>query len=143
MISRFCKEYKFLSNFFPSPIVEEGVNYPTVEHAYQAMKNLDNEYRVKVADCGYPGNAKKLGRKVLLRSNWEEIKNSIMAGLIRRKFLDPDLRRKLLATVGHILVEGNWWHDQYWGNCLCSRCRNIPGLNYLGKILMTIRDDQS
>lgn len=37
------------------------------------------------------------------------------------------------------IVEGNYWHDNYWGNCTCDKCKNIEGQNKLGKILMKIR----
>lgn len=40
-IDRFSGPHRFLSNFYPSPIIYDGVAYPTVEHAYQAQKTLD------------------------------------------------------------------------------------------------------
>jgi len=45
----------------------------------------------------------------------------------------------LLATGDTKLLEGNRWHDNFWGNCDCPNCRDKPGLNYLGKILMRVR----
>jgi predicted NAD-dependent protein-ADP-ribosyltransferase YbiA (DUF1768 family) len=46
----------------------------------------------------------------------------------------------LLSTGDALLVEGNTWHDQHWGNCRCSRvsCRP-PGGNWLGQMLMERR----
>ena len=37
-ITRFHGEYRFLSNFYPVKVEYDGVQYPTVEHAYQAAK---------------------------------------------------------------------------------------------------------
>ena len=33
-INSFDKEFAFLSNFYPSCITYEGIDYPTVEHAF-------------------------------------------------------------------------------------------------------------
>ena len=56
------------------------------------------------------------------------------------KFAIPELREKLLATKDAELIEGNWWHDNFWGNCLCSKCKDIQGKNMLGKLLMKERE---
>jgi len=84
--------------------------------------------------------AKKLGRRVKLRSDWESVKIPIMAELVRQKFKNnPALLEKLLATGDDMLVEENTWHDNFYGDCICPRCRHIPGLNKLGHILMDLR----
>jgi len=31
------------------------------------------------------------------------------------------------------------WHDNYWGNCYCFKCKDIKGVNKLGEPLMDIR----
>lgn len=38
MIKEFQGEYRWLSNFWPARVVLDGVEYPTVENAYQASK---------------------------------------------------------------------------------------------------------
>ena len=60
---------------------------------------------------------------------------------LRKKFANPELRDLLLATGDEELVEGNYWHDNEWGNCTCPRCKNIPGKNKLGKLLMQVREE--
>lgn len=131
-IETFDDTYRFLSNFYPSPVL----GYPTVEHAYQAMKSLDLEYREKVRTCGPPSRAKKLGQLVKLRSDWDTVKYDIMEELVRAKFTThPVLKGMLLSTGDAILEEGNWWGDTYWGVC------NGHGENHLGKILMLIRKE--
>lgn len=116
MIDDFSKEeYHFLSNFSPSPI-EYGNNiYPTVEHFFQAMKTKDEVQRRLISETGTPGLAKRMGRNVVLRKDWNQIKLSVMAFGIMRKFDDLELRKKLVDTYPHYLVEKNWWGDDIWG----------------------------
>lgn len=141
MIVDFDREYSFLSNFYDSPFVHEGITYPTNEHFFQAMKTLDQEERKKIAAAATPGQSKRLGRHVELRPDWEAIKLDVMKEGLALKFADPKLREKLLATGDEILVEGNWWHDNTWGSCHCPLCDKIPGKNLLGKALMELRSD--
>ena len=134
-ISSFSGPRRFLSNFYPAMIEFDGGMYPTVEHAYQAAKTLFIDERLAIQDCHSPGQAKRKGRKVTLRSDWEEIKLDIMQQLVKAKFVDPKLRMLLLHTGEAELIEGNHWHDTFWGIC------NGVGENHLGKILMRIRDE--
>ena len=141
MINCFDGEFAFLSNFYPSKIDDSYFDYPTVEHYFQAAKTLDLEKRAEIAAADTPGRAKRLGRKVKLRLDWEEIKDQVMLEALRKKFEIPALREKLLATGNKKLIEGNTWHDNTWGDCYCERCKDIKGQNRLGKILMQIREE--
>lgn len=125
-------EYRFLSNFYPVSIRIEGSDYPSVENAYQAAKCADWKARVPFVRCS-PGTAKRLGRAVLMRADWERTKLRTMARLLRIKFLSPILRQMLLDTGDAELVEGNTWGDTYWGVC------NGVGHNHLGQLLMIER----
>lgn len=129
----FFDEYRYLSNFQPSEVILDGITYPTVENAYQAAKTLDLEER-KSFVLFTPVEAKKAGTKVKLREDWELVKDSIMEELVRQKFLQTNLRDKLLTTEDLYLEETNWWKDTYWGVC------NGVGKNVLGQILMKVRD---
>ena len=54
-----------------------------------------------------------------------------------------DARQILLSTNDAILIEGNTWHDNTWGDCSCGdrpECKK-PGLNLLGKALMLVRKE--
>lgn len=127
----------FLSNFYPSPIWWEGRKWPTVEHAYQAAKNLD--YADLILSCKSPGEAKYIGGIVSIRSDWDSVKVDIMRELVQLKFeQNSELLDALIQTEGK-LEEGNTWHDTFWGVCYCDSCGGI-GENMLGKILMEIRD---
>lgn len=127
--------YGFLSNFHPSTIFVDGKSYPTVEHAIQAHKTTDEKTKDLIRRAKTPGEAKKLGRAVQLREDWEQVKVGLMRDFIRKKFENPFLRPLLLDTGDADLVEGNTWNDTFWGVCRGS------GLNWLGKILMEVREE--
>lgn len=134
MISSF-RRYFFLSNFYPVEIKLDGIVYPNAETAFQAQKTLDVEERRKFSMLKNPVQAKRLGRKVKLRDDWEEVKLDIMTEVVSQKFLQhPHLIEMLLQTGDEELVEGNRWGDRFWGVC------KGKGENHLGKILMKIRD---
>lgn len=136
MINEFKGDYEFLSNFSDSAIIYNGYLYPTAEHAFQAAKTLNLKEQEKVREAPTPSQAKRIGRKVQLRPDWEKIKEEIMYDIVRLKFVsNPELAKKLFETEDNILVEGNTWGDIYWGMC------NGTGKNKLGRILMTVRKE--
>lgn len=142
MVSSFSDEFAFLSNFFPAKVVYFGMEYPTSEHAFQAAKTLDQVERMAIAALISPGQAKQAGRRVTLRSDWENIKLEVMENIVRIKYRDRELAKMLIATGEEKLVEGNYWHDIFWGKCTCD-IHAGTGENHLGKILMKVRDDLS
>ena len=139
MIDSFSGEYRFLSNFHYAPFEWKGCTWPTVEHAFQASKTKDPEKREAIRQAATPGQAKRLGRAVELREDWEQVKDSRMGRLVLLKFRQhPDLAKQLLATCEQNLVEGNHWHDLYWGKCYCGVHAGF-GKNRLGMTLMQTR----
>ncbi len=65
-----------------------------------------------------------------------------MYKVLKAKFTqNPMLGLYLRETANHLLEEGNYWHDNYWGVCYCQQCKNIEGYNGLGKTLMKLRDE--
>jgi len=140
-ISSFKKEFEFLSNFYAASFVQAGFLWPTVEHAYQAAKTTSDYNKRKIRDAKTPGIAKYVGSCVTLREDWEQVKVSIMTELVWLKFeQNSKLRDKLLCTYPIELIEGNYWHDNFWGDCFCKKCTDIKGRNMLGYILMQIRE---
>src|SRR5688572_28262831 len=131
VIRQFTGDYAFLSNFYTE------LNGLSVEHRFQAAKTLAPHQRDAVLSARTPGSAKRLGRKVPLRPDWEDIKLEVMKDLVRSKFTEPELREKLLATGDAILQEGNRWNDTYWGVSL----QTGKGANHLGQILMAVREE--
>lgn len=140
-ITEFDGVNEFLSNYFPSTIIgkDDGIEYPTVEHYFQAHKTMDLEDRQKIAAAHTPGMAKRAGRAIDLRPDWEKVKDQIMWDALLLKFQDPVLKQKLINTKNAQLIEGNNWHDNYWGDCTCEKCANKVGYNHLGGLLMTVR----
>jgi ribA/ribD-fused uncharacterized protein len=134
MINNFSGQYRWLSNFAPALVHLDGIEYLSVEHAYQAAKSFDAKYRASIARCATPTDAKRLGRTVPLRTDWPQVKLAVMEDLLRQKFSQPFFATKLHATGNEELVEGNYWHDTFWGVC------NGVGENHLGRLLMLIRD---
>ena len=140
-IDKFDGDMFFLSNFYESEIIYEGIKYPTNEHAFQAAKTFDKNVRQAIANASTPGVAKRMGRQVDLRADWEQVKEQVMLDCVREKFKNPVLRAKLINTAQLKLIEGNTWHDNCWGNCSCEKCKNKQGRNLLGQILMKVRDE--
>jgi ribA/ribD-fused uncharacterized protein len=133
-IDRFTGDHEFLSNYYASPIEVDGILYATVEHAFHAAKTLKLDEKRGIAAAATPGDAKRMGRLVEARADWEEVKVGIMEDLVRLKFgTHSSLREMLLATGDAQLIEGNWWKDTFWGVCRGA------GRNELGKILMRVR----
>lgn len=134
-IDSFTGQYRFLSNFYPARVIYSGIEFPTSEHAYVAAKTTDQALREQISRIKYPSEAKRLGRTIGLRADWEKVRLQEMRTILESKFSNPDLWGMLKETAPAYLEEGNTWGDTFWGVC------NGIGQNHLGKILMSIRDD--
>ena len=131
-ILEFQGEHRWLSNFWPATVTLDEVSFPTIEHAYQAAKTAPSQ-REQFRHCT-AGQAKKLGRTVRMRADWEQVKVATMRSLVEQKFAPgTELGEKLKATGSGQIVEGNNWGDVFWGVC---RGR---GQNWLGRLLMERR----
>lgn len=165
-IFSFEDSYRFLSNFGDGAVTMYGITFPTVEHAFAAAK-LDPNGGVftraevlaemhRIASLPTPGAAKKAGRRRVwdgtqprekrrgtprpfLRPDWEDKKLGLITELVRRKFSDPLLAEKLLATEDAPLFEGNTWGDRIWG--VVENDGIFEGRNLLGEILMLVRSE--
>lgn len=147
IISEFRGKYGFLSNFHSCAVEFEGLTFNSSEAAFQATKihYEDTEKTLKAREAFVDVTAsesKKMGRHCDLREDWEQVKDNIMTEIIRDKFnRNTELKDKLLETGDSILIEGTKWHDNYWGNCVCSKCKNTAGKNKLGSIIMQVRTE--
>lgn len=139
-ITSFRDEYRFLSNFYPSVFLYQGYKWKTAEHAYQAMKSIDEDFWSEMAYGDLTaGQAKRIGQKIDLPEHWNESKIHTMRNIVTQKFeQNPDLMGKLNKTKGYELIEGNSWGDKFWGQSPIGH-----GKNNLGKIIMAIRDDMT
>jgi len=137
----FNGQFEWASNFYHHPMLFEGIEYPTAEHAFQASKTPDQALRRQIAAIPTPGAAKHAGRHVpVLPTGWDRsVRFEHMARVLEAKFKDPQLRQLLINTQNMLLVEGNTWCDQVWGCCRCDRHMEWPGRNELGQALMRLR----
>lgn len=141
-INRFNEEYEFLSNFYVAEFPYNGERWKTVEHAFQAAKCADLKDAKMIKSKETPGQAKCFGRQVKMREDWDTYRVQVMRDLLRHKFLyNDDLLEGLLQTGHTKLIEGNTWHDNFWGQCTCSKCSSTKGQNMLGTLLMELRRD--
>lgn len=128
--------YGCFSNFSPDAVIIDDLTYPTSEHYYQSKKFEGTIHEVIVRQCKKPMDAAKYARnpKLPLRSDWEQVKDSVMETALRAKFTqNSDARKTLLSTGERELVEDSPT-DSYWG-----RGKDGKGKNMLGKLLMKIR----
>lgn len=132
-VEDFRGEYRWLSNFHLCEVEFDGEVYKSTEHAYQAAKTFLPAERRAIREAETCGQAKRLGQKVSMRPDWDDVKVDIMRDLLRQKFKYPDLRQKLVETGRQHLVEGNTWGDRFWGVCAGE------GENHLGRLLMDVR----
>lgn len=133
----------WFSNFLPfdEPLIHRDISYPTVEHYFQAMKTTRKHWRKAIANCSTPGKAKRMGRKAPLREHWDQLKLKHMELALQYKFKrGTTWHKKLIKSKGD-LIEWNYWHDNFWGNCVCKKCRLIRSepKNMLGVLLMKLR----
>src|SRR3990167_2032897 len=127
MINTFNGPYRWLSNFFPCSTLP-----PTLEHHYQAAKTDVPHWHYKIMMADTPQLAKRYGGLCPKMVNWDIVKDIIMLNLLRKKFEHVPLTQLLISTRDKMLVEGNHWHDNYWGVCYCGKCP--PGKNKLGNL---------
>lgn len=136
MVLEFRNEYYFLSNMYECEVVYKGIKFRSSESLFQACKACNNEDFMKFINLnGY--EAKKLGRSIKLRKDWNDIRINVMYEILKLKFNNKELRNKLLETGNEELIEGNYWNDKFWGISL----KDYKGDNNLGKLLMRIRKE--
>lgn len=132
----FKGELSWLSNFQPVKVIRDGVQFPSVENAYASAKCKYKEDVEGFIDCT-AAQAKRKGRSVCNREDWDEIKLSVMEDLCRQKFNQEPFKSKLIETGDQEIIEWNAWKDVFWGKDI----KTGEGQNHLGKIIMKIRDE--
>ncbi len=149
VIRSFRSKHFFLSNFYAGiggDVTINRIHYATTEHAFQAGKFTSRKLRKQVAGCATPGDAKRYARALAVklggnRAGWKDADVSIywMLHVLRAKFSHPQMREALLETGDALLIEGNIWGDDFWGQILVKD--EWIGENWLGIILMHIRKE--
>lgn len=125
--------YGFLNNFYPAKMFIYGHWWNHVEGPYQYCKTdpISGEVILKAKS---PREARDLGQKVLLRPDWDQVKDKVMKQCLLAKFTqNKDLLESLINTGEAELIEDSPI-DYYWG---CGK--DDSGQNKLGKLLMEVR----
>lgn len=141
-IMLFRKDYLFLSNFYEGNVFEyKGMRFSNTEAAFHSQKCVPREEEFEMLR---PMDSKRLGRRINLRRDWEEVKEKVMYDICYAKFTqDEELRMKLLKTRERELVEGNSHGDRCWGMTFDQKTNQWLGENKLGIVLMKLREDLS
>lgn len=142
VIKEFVELQKYCLNWFSNmipfekPLIHQNINYYSVENFYQAMKTerSDTFTRGQIALMS-PFVSKKEGRKIKIRSDWEDIKLKVMEYALKHKFSQEPWKSYLKNYKGD-LVEWNNWHDTFWGVDIFSG----TGQNLLGFLLTEIKN---
>lgn len=163
-ILKFRQEFGYLSNFnvLKNKIHYFGYDYISVEAGYMAQKCDDVAWKQYCSTISSHSNAqsemKKAAYKVDLVKDFRDKQLKIMLDLLRLKFRNnPELANKLVATYPRMIMEGNVWNDRYWGATIPKQnlsdnveleklYEKFPqyfyvGQNYLGRLLMKVRDE--
>lgn len=140
--SKIDKKYGCFSNFYPCKVEFDGIVYQNSEAAWQAQKTLAKHKRMEFSTM-LPSEAKRAGRRVTLREDWESIKYDLMVAVLEAKFTQNKELGEVLKSTGDatIVEDTTGWHDNLWGSCSYPRCDGITGQNLLGKALMQVRDE--
>lgn len=138
----FQGDYRFLSNFFQSWVEMDGLLFTSVEHAYQAAKSEPGSEERKLFSFENnlsAGQAKRLGKQLPIREDWDVIKLNRMHFLVEQKFRKHrHLADMLMSTGDRKIYELNSWGDTYWGVVQDAQGR-LAGGNRLGQILEMTR----
>lgn len=115
----------------------EGIQWPTVEHYFQAMKFEDPTQRQKVRQAESPQMARKMGQPLFkrIRPDWKKVREVVMTRAVYTKCrTHNDVSDTLLATETKTIIERSLY-DYFWG---CGR--DNRGSNTYGKVLMNVRE---
>ena len=145
-------EHGALSNFSPFPVRIDDIEWPTVEHYYQAQKfaGVDMEVardtyeKIKIAPS--PEAAAKIGRSAQvtnpesIRTDWEDVKLEVMHRALVTKFIRHEGPRNLLLQSvckdGRVRLIEDSPVDMIWGTG-----RDGSGQNLLGTLLADLREE--
>ena len=141
----------FLSNWSPHKIVENGIEFSTMEHYmmyHKAVLMGDKDTARRILKAKTPTEAKGLGRIVrgFSEEKWVERRETVVFnGLLLKIRQHPGVKRQLLETGESLLAEASPY-DRIWGIGMKGdhpRAQNPDmwqGANLLGKAWMRVRE---
>lgn len=118
----------------------DGYLYTSLEEAYQTAKYLKSApeiaEEIKKSHSAHEAQKISFANKDKVRSDWQEVRLTIMEELLRKKLQqNPYVKQKLLQTKDYIIVEDSP-KDNFWG-----WGKDRTGENHLGKLWMKLRDE--
>jgi hypothetical protein len=134
-------KYGCFSNFFEGPFEIDGKMWPTTEHYFAAMKTQDETQREDIRKAATPLDAKRMGRVVTLRPDWEDVKYEVMLDALMAKFGNYPKLKEVLLSTGDALIYEDSPYDKVWGTG--EKGGVGKGQNLLGKALMHTRQELS
>jgi len=130
------------SNFYPSPFIVAGKEYPTAEHYYQSKKFEETEKAEEIRLSKTIQEAHIIGTSYSSDFNhakWEERKESVYYDAVFQKFSqNPELLKELLETGDKKIVCID--EDTFWGMRFDFEKDQMMGENKIGQILMQVRE---
>lgn len=136
------KEFYVLCNFSAFTVtMDDGLIYPTSEHAYQAArfirsKNWDISIAIRNAPSAHEAFQIAQNNKHLALPSWNDEKYDVMKEILHIKTNQhPYVKQKLLETGNRLIIEDSWRDDVWgWGP-------NKDGQNRLGILWMEVRSE--
>jgi N-glycosidase YbiA len=129
-------KYAWLSNSAHFPFMLDGKEWQSVEHYYQAMKFVDEEWQdaVRVASSALHARkiAKSWGGRV--RRDWRTEKMKVMGKALNAKFTQNEELKEMLLDTHDALLAHIVSSDLYWGVN-----HDGQGANMLGEMLESLR----
>ena len=140
VIGFYPREFYCLDNFSSFKVEWDGYLYASLEEAYQTAKFLKSApeiaEEIKKSHSAHEAQKIAFANKDKVRSDWQEVKLTIMEELLRKKLQQiPYVKQKLLQTKDYIIVEDSP-KDNFWG-----WGKDRTGENHLGKLWMKLRDE--
>lgn len=140
VIGFYPREFYCLDNFSSFKVEWDGYLYASLEEAYQTAKFLKSAPKIaeeiKKSHSAHEAQKIAFANKDKVRSDWQEVKLTIMEELLRKKLQqNPYVKQKLLQTKDYIIVEDSP-KDNFWG-----WGKDRTGENHLGKLWMKLRDE--
>lgn len=139
-IGFYPREFYCLDNFSSFAVVRNGIKYPTVEYAYQALKFAQTAPSVEkeIMECMSSHEAQKIAYANRDKQNphWDDIKVDVMEELLRLKLRqNPYVKTKLSETKDYLICEDSP-KDNFWGIG-----PNRDGQNQMGRLWMKLRGE--
>lgn len=132
------EKYREFRNTSAHGFMLDGEHWQSAEHYVQAQRFDCDKAKAEVREAPYAFTAKAIARErpEALRSDWNQVRDSVMEKAVRCKFSsDPALGGALAATGNDEIIEASAL-SHYWG-----AGADGTGLNKLGRILMKVRKE--